>query len=325
MTEKPITVIIVNYNGHGMFIRNIERLMATQDPDLYHLLVIDNGSKDNSYGYLFGKGACSMAETFNLKHAPKLENPMSIGIKYESVTWDGEGDNLKVTPCEKIKEVKAERIINTDRYTVVGLDKNYGYETGVNVGMIVSHPTDVVLMGSDVYLCEEAFEWLKRTAELHHRIGIVSSKQMRYYGGRNFVTSGGQQDRKPLHISGWDDEDGLHQNFQINPWVNFSLVYVKRDCIRDVGMMDMSFHIYCGDNDYCRRAREKNWASVYCPKSRCYHHVSSTVGAVRRQVGEKQWHAWMAEEQRYFNMKYHKRKVPSVEIPGHVFEPLTRR
>ena len=46
--DKPVAVIILNWNGEKMLSRFLPEIVKTTDPDIADVIVADNGSTDNS-------------------------------------------------------------------------------------------------------------------------------------------------------------------------------------------------------------------------------------------------------------------------------------
>lgn len=156
---------------------------------------------------------------------------------------------------------------------------------------------DVVLLGSDTEVQRGWLDELQDLAHLDEKIGLVSSKLLKRAGlipgkkkPRYFVCFGGSRDDDPKnpHIVGFEDKDkkGFFLIDKEYEWVTFSCVYIKADCLNDVGFFDFRFIIWCGDRDYCYRARQKGWKVYYCGKSRVLHEESVTVSQFKGKVME---------------------------------------
>ena len=180
---------------------------------------------------------------------------------------------------------------------------------------------DVVLVGSDVRPYARCFSELQKTAQLHSTIGLVGAKLVQLQEAGLFVVGGGYtEDPKHFHLTGWDSSPGPWHTFHVYPWVTFSCVYIKRECIGAVGTMDMQVFPYAGDTDYCRRAREQGFANVYCPTAWALHQQeSTTVCLVMRGMPDTEWRDRSTSSQRYVYYKWADRPVPVVELPADVF------
>jgi len=335
---SKVDIIIANYQGGSMLPRCVQRIVNTQPRDSYRLYVIDNGSTDSSHSYLFGNKPPNMPSTFeyDLEEGHVASLPATVNLRWDTIV---ETTPLSVpSGSEETKRVTRDKLVNVlyghyyDNCVAIKLDKNYGYETAVNIGLAASgtgwdwatgafrHPhaaavgNDVILMGSDVMAHDGLIEKLQRAAYAHPRIGIVGAKLMKMRGSRMFVVGGGYTSGAPLHYRGFADQEGPWDYYQQCPWVTFSCVYIKRAVVRDVDMMDMSYYFYSGDADYCRRARQKEWAGIYAPEPSCVHGESITCGLVRREIGEAEWDRRVKADQRFHALKWRGAQIPLIDL-----------
>jgi GT2 family glycosyltransferase len=352
-----IDVIIVNYEGNAMALDAIKTSLDGHDRSDIRFVVVDNGSRGRAHAALF-ENSQLVDMLGGLRETSDEE--IEFHIPFESIEESG-GDNPQIKPTHRLRAVHVtRRWLSHNDDIFIKLDRNYGYETGVNVGMAVDKDggfagtpdwsswsdisdeerrsvcdsyrdwlkgnsfrprNDVVLLGSDVRPYPGCFSELEKTAQLHSQIGLVGAKLVQRREGGLFVVGGGYtDDPEQFHLRGWDASPGPWHTFQVCPWLTFSCVYIKRECIGAVGTMDMRFFPYAGDNDYSRRAREQGFANVYCPTAWALHQQeSTTVVLVMRAMSAKEWNDRSAESQRYFHFKWTDRLVPVVELPADIF------
>lgn len=352
-----IDVIIINYECDAMVLDAIKTSLDGHDRSDIRFVVVDNGSRGGAHAALFENS--QLVDMLGGLRGTSDED-IEFRIPFESIEESG-GDNPKIKPTHRLRTVHVtHRWLSHNDDIFIKLDRNYGYETGVNVGMAVDKEggfagtpgcsswsnisdeerravyhsyrdwlkgnicrsrNDVVLIGSDVRPYARCFSELEKTAQLHSKIGLVGAKLVQHQEGGLFVVGGGYTDNaEPLHYTGWDASQGPWHRFQVCPWVTFSCVYIKRECIGAVGTMDMQVFPYAGDVDYSRRARGHGFANVYCPMARALHQQeSTTVVMVMRAMSAKEWNDRSAESQRYFYFKWAHRHVPDVELPADIF------
>jgi len=352
-----IDVIIINYEGDAMVLDAIKTSLEGHDRSEIRFIVVDNGSRGGAHAALFENS--QLVDMLGGLRGTSDED-VEFQIPFESIEESG-GDNPQVKPAHRLRAVHVtKRWLSHHGDIFLKLDKNYGYETGVNVGMAVDKDggfagapdwsswsgnsdeergiacrsyrdwlmgnsyhsrNDVVLIGSDVRPYARCFSELKKTALLNSRIGIVGAKLVQSQDAGLFVVGGGYTDNPELrHYTGWDASPGPWHLFQVCPWVTFSCVYIKRECLCAVGTMDMQVFPYAGDVDYSWRARERGFANVFCPTASALHQQeSTTVVLVMRAMPAKEWIDRSAESQRYFYFKWANRQVPEVELPADIF------
>ena len=309
-----IDVIIVNYEGDAMVLNAITATLDGHDRADIRFVVVDNGSRGDAHAALFGNS--HLVDMLGGRRAAS-DDAITFHVPFESVEDSG-GDDPRITPTHRLRTVQVtHRWLSHHGDVFIKLDRNYGYETGVNVGMaadkdgeVIDLPewsswrdlsdderhiaydcyrdrlkgdtqsprNDVVLMGSDVRPYARCFSELRKTAALHPTIGIGGAKLVQRQDAGLFVVGGGYtEDPTQSHITGWDASPGPWHSVHLYPWVTFSCVYIKRTCIGAVGTMDMQVFPYAGDVDYCRRAREQRFANVYCPTAWALHQHESTT------------------------------------------------
>ncbi|MBD3180539.1 MAG: glycosyltransferase [Candidatus Latescibacteria bacterium] len=61
-------------------------------------------------------------------------------------------------------------------------------------------------------------------------------------------------------------------------YVTGCAMMVRREVFREIGLLDMSYRMYCEDVDFSLRARGAGWKCWYVPASRVWHKVSSSSG-----------------------------------------------
>lgn len=61
-------------------------------------------------------------------------------------------------------------------------------------------------------------------------------------------------------------------------WVVGSFLMIRRECLRDVGLLDERFFLYDEDIDWCARARAKGWPVRFWPGAAMIHVSNGTMG-----------------------------------------------
>ncbi len=307
-----IDVVIVNYEGGAMVLEAIKASLASHTRGDLRFIIIDNGSQGAAHAALFRNPRLAALLGGVRKTSARA---IDVRVPFECI-HESDAKIPVITAGHDLRTVRV-----TARWTsrrgdlLIKLDRNHGYETGVNVALAAgrragfsgapdlarwqgSSPReraaiyraycawlrgprarphhDVVLLGSDVRPHARCFTELARTARLHPRIGLVGAKLVQRQAGGLFVVGGGYVEAPELrHRTGWDAAGGPWHTFQNCPWVTFSCVYVARACLSAVGTMDMRLFPYGGDVDYSRRARLKGFASVFCPTASALHQHES--------------------------------------------------
>jgi GT2 family glycosyltransferase len=169
----------------------------------------------------------------------------------------------------------------------------------INIAMAVYPHTDFVFVNDDMECIEDRFFFkLQDIAYQYKRLGILSP----------LIDGGvGNQFQQFPPIARWADEK-LPEVICLEETICFPCVYLKREMIQDIGVFDEGFTGYGhDDDDYCLRAREKNWLTGITRSIAIKH---GTGGSILERG--KNWSTSFAKEptQRKSNIEYFLRKHP---------------
>jgi GT2 family glycosyltransferase len=184
---------------------------------------------------------------------------------------------------------------------LVTSEQNTGFAANANRGLRASDPQrDVVLLNSDVEALGSWLQCLQYGARgLEDPAGIVGA-QLQYPDGR--IQFGGT-------IRNRDRPEWFDHRYRFKPhdWgpagrpslalaITGACMYVRREVIEQVGLLDESYGMAYEDVDWCLRAWQAGFRVLYLPSARLVHHESATRGAelgVReRSSQELFWERW---------------------------------
>jgi GT2 family glycosyltransferase len=177
---------------------------------------------------------------------------------------------------------------------------NAGFAANVNRGLRATDPErDVVVLNSDI---EALPGWLACLQYAAHRYvdgGIVGG-QLQYPDGR--IQFGGTvrnrdqpewfDHRYRFKPRGWGPAD------QTSPAIAITgaCMYVRREVIERVGLLDERYGMAYEDVDWCLRAWEAGFRVLYFPSAQLVHHESATRGTVQgeRELESQRlfWERW---------------------------------
>jgi len=178
-------------------------------------------------------------------------------------------------------------------------------ETGTNLGFTGGNN-----VGMKAALCDGAdFVWLLNNDIICHRdalclvdafedesVGLAGSKiyfapgkeyhRDRYTKseqGNVFWYAGGLVDWDNMYAShrGVDEVDhGQYDETAKTPFITGCSMMIRRDVIETIGFLDDKFYLYLEDLDYCLRAQNAGFQTVYFPRSIIWHvNAGSSGGA----------------------------------------------
>jgi GT2 family glycosyltransferase len=183
---------------------------------------------------------------------------------------------------------------------IVSGAENRGFAANVNRGLKATHPSrDVVVLNSDVEARAGWLAGLQYAASQERQTGIVGGKLLYPDGRIQFAWT-----VRNLGAPEWFDH---RYRFKPEGWgpaamtgpvlaITGACMYVKRDVIDRIGLLDESYPMAYEDVDWCLRAWEAGFEVIYFPASTLIHHESSTRGT---EVGERErasqrifWERW---------------------------------
>jgi GT2 family glycosyltransferase/glycosyltransferase involved in cell wall biosynthesis len=186
---------------------------------------------------------------------------------------------------------------------VVEAERNGGFAANVNRGLRETDGVrDVVVLNSDVEALPGWLECLQYAARERHPYAGIVGAQLQYPDGR--IQFGGT-------VRNRDQPKWFDHRYRFKPsdWgpagrpspalaVTGACMYVRRDVIERIGLLDERYAMAYEDVDWCLRAWRAGFGVLYFPAARLVHHESVTRGAVQ---GEPElasqrafWERWSA-------------------------------
>jgi GT2 family glycosyltransferase/glycosyltransferase involved in cell wall biosynthesis len=184
------------------------------------------------------------------------------------------------------EHVAALRMI--DGIEVVEGARNAGFAANVNRGLEVADPAhDVVILNSDMIARRGWLASLQYAAR-GGDVGIVGAKLVYRDGRIQFAGT-----VRNLGAPEWFDH---RYRFRADDWgpanvpqavlaVTGACMYVKRELIDEIGLLDEAYAMAYEDVDWCLRAWEAGYRVIYWPMASLYHLESVTRGT---EVGERE-------------------------------------
>ena len=178
--------------------------------------------------------------------------------------------------------------------------ENRGFAANVNRALAATHPDrDVVLLNSDIEARPGWLACLQYAASQEEDIGIVGARLLYPDGRIQFAGT-----VRNLGAPKWFDH---RYRFKPEDWgpaglaspalaVTGACMYVRREVIDRVGVLDERYPMAYEDVDWCLRAWQSGFRVLYFPAASLYHHESVTRGT---DVGERErasqhlfWERW---------------------------------
>jgi GT2 family glycosyltransferase/glycosyltransferase involved in cell wall biosynthesis len=187
-----------------------------------------------------------------------------------------------------------------DGIEVIAGEQNEGFAANVNRGLRATSPErDVVVLNSDIEARPGWLACLQYAAAEEDDIGIVGARLLYPDGRIQFAGT-----VRNLGAPEWFDH---RYRFKPEDWgpaglassalaVTGACMYVKREVIERVGLLDERYPMAYEDVDWCLRTWQAGFRVMYFPAASLYHHESVTRGT---DVGERErisqqvfWEQW---------------------------------
>ncbi|MBC7227529.1 MAG: glycosyltransferase family 2 protein, partial [Thermoflexales bacterium] len=157
-------------------------------------------------------------------------------------------------------------------------ERNLGFAGGINLGLQRARGKVIVLMNSDVLASGETLQKAAETLLSEPGVGALSPL-LRTPDGRPQPFAFGD-DQTPWYLfrrglkallglgsmHRWDVEEPLEVD-----WVSGACMFVRREVVEQIGLLDEQFFLYFEDNDWCLRMRKAGWRVLYDPRFEVIH------------------------------------------------------
>lgn len=193
--------------------------------------------------------------------------------------------------------------LEDDQITVLYREENGGFAQAVNTGLKAANPKhDVILLNSDIIAHENWLEALQYGAyEFGVDTGIVGPKLL-YPDGR--IQSAGSYRNTEVpeffdHYYRFQDSNYGPANIpQYCLAVTGACMYIKREFLKNIGVLDEGYQFAFEDVDWCLRGWEAGYRSLYFPSAVLTHVESASrpkhkTLSVREEASVKYfWEKW---------------------------------
>ncbi|MFX0132296.1 MAG: glycosyltransferase family 2 protein [Candidatus Hodarchaeota archaeon] len=167
-----------------------------------------------------------------------------------------------------------------DKIKIIDSKENLGFPGGVNLG-IKNSRGDLLLMLNNDTIHESSF--LETMVEFFEKYDFIHIAQPKicYFNNKNTVwQNGGKINKFSFNLfrpidSMKKEIDVRKKPFKIDFAVGCAL-FIRRDIIKKIGLLEKIYFLYCDDPDLCYRASLKGYKNIYCnPKTKIYHNIKS--------------------------------------------------
>jgi hypothetical protein len=168
---------------------------------------------------------------------------------------------------------------------LVRLTPNRGYTGGMNAAFehaLGTHADFVWLLADDVVVAPDAMAVSLAALREHPAAGVAAA--LTYYADEpNRIWYAGGFIRSHTlgraYCRGMDEEDrGQYSTPDVVDYAHGSSLFARREVVERIGGMDEVFFTYWEDSDWCQRAAEAGWQTLFVPAAHVWHHVTPDTG-----------------------------------------------
>jgi|GEM_PF-3744127 Predicted glycosyltransferases len=164
----------------------------------------------------------------------------------------------------------------TARFKLLENEQNLGFVATVNRGMKLNPKRDVLLLNSDVEVANDWLERIREAAYSRSRVGSITpfSNNATICSFPNFCED--NELFMGMNVQQLDDQFstyGRENNLvEVPTGVGFCM-YIRRDCLNEVGYFDVETfgRGYGEENDWCQRAAKAGWPNFHQLNVFVYH------------------------------------------------------
>lgn len=192
-------------------------------------------------------------------------------------------DNYKIIVVDNgSKKLEKQKIKDSEKdFILVENQSNLGFAGGNNEGVkyALKKGADYVLLLNNDAICDDK-NFLKKMIEIFEEeknTGIIGPKI--YFPDKKTIWFGGGK-------LNWLKTKGYHLNYgkkNINDkikevdYITGCCFLIKKETIRDIGLMQDDYFLYYEDADWCLRAKKAGYKCVYNPEAYILHEASSSA------------------------------------------------
>jgi len=258
-SSRPYWALVLNYGRWRDTIRCAESLLASSAPP-ERLILCDNGSPDNSLEAL---------------------------VRWADDSYGSVGATLLSRA-----QAEAGGLSGDERVVIIDNGANLGYAGGNNVGLRLALASDAAyiwILNNDTVVLSDAATALMDHMATHERCGLCGTLT-RYMDDPEVVQCLGGGWFAPLWGRGGLYGDGTRLPLDAAPpdlpgrlgYVNGASVFVRREFLLDVGLMEEAYFLYCEELDWAARAKGR-WELCWAPRSQVLHAEGLSTGVSKRR------------------------------------------
>ncbi len=192
--------------------------------------------------------------------------------------------NLEVIVVDNASPSDDPQIIK-EKFPEIRLIKNkcnMGFAGGNNVALRLAKGEYVYLVNNDTILPQNHIEQLLKTTNSDKSIGVVCSK-IKFHHTPNMIQFAGYSKMSRYTFRnrcfGYKQIDNGQYDYQAeSAYAHGAAMFLKRDVIKRVGLMNEHYFLYYEELDWSERIRKMGYKIIYTPSTYILHKESLSTG-----------------------------------------------
>jgi GT2 family glycosyltransferase len=205
--------------------------------------------------------------------------------------------------------------------------KNLGFAAGNNLGIKAATGDIVMLLNSDTQIIGDCLDICLKYLKKRDRIGVLSpkvvlsDKRLDPACHRGFPTVWnsfcyfvGLEKLFP-HQKIFAGYHQLYKDFDKPHWVDAvsgAAMFIRRQVIDEIGLLDEQFFMYAEDLDFCFRAKKAGWQIYFLPKAQVVHFKGSSGTRHKDQNLQSQTKRYFYDTMKQYFDKHYGKKYPKI-------------
>jgi len=193
---------------------------------------------------------------------------------------------------------------------------NLGFSAGNNVAIkyAIEDESDHILseaknsssayiffLNPDTTIKHDTLRILLETGESDPQIGIIGPKTL-YPDGKTLMYAGGVldwQNAKNYHRGMGEIDRGQYNQTEETGFASGAALFIKKEVIQKIGLLDEKYFLYYEDADWCVRAKKAGFKIVFEPRAIVYHQESTVT-----KKGSPNYYYYFTRNRLYFIAKF---------------------
>lgn len=171
---------------------------------------------------------------------------------------------------------------NKLRIRLIRSNINLYFTAGTNKAIKISNGEFICLLNNDVIVSPDFIDKMVYFLETHPDAGMITPK-IKVFKNKNVIWNAGASlnFKKTIVVinRGYLENDPYNQKYNKIETIGFApgtAVFLKKNVINEIGLIDDIFLLYHEDPDWNLRAQMKGYKSYYVPTTIVYHNVPIT-------------------------------------------------